>query len=83
MAILRWGVFIRDRDGGGEWAERHRWTGNDIAALPTQWAAEYRAAETAAIHPEWDVEARQTTDPLPGTWDEAFAPLIHGKRKGS
>lgn len=72
----RWGVFVRDADDGGEWTERHRWCNGDLAPLTDQEAAEERAAETRDLHPEWDVEARQTAEPLPGDFGEAFAALL-------
>jgi len=73
--FLRWGVFFRDREGG-DWAERFRWIGNDIAGMPTQWAAERWAQDIQRMHPEWEVEAQQTNEPLPGSFDETFAPLL-------
>jgi hypothetical protein len=72
-APLRWGVFVRDPAESPEWGERFRWDGNNLVPLPGQAAAEARAGETRQMHPEWDVEARQTADPLPGTFREAFA----------
>jgi hypothetical protein len=70
---VRWGVFVRDLRDGPEWYERHRWDGNDLIVLDSRLAAESRAAETADWHPEWEVEPRQTDDPLPGTFRETFA----------
>jgi hypothetical protein len=74
--VMRWGVFVRDpRDGIG-WEERHRWIDGNLAELTSQTDAENRAAEVRQLHPEWDVEARLTDDPLPGTFRETFAPLL-------
>jgi hypothetical protein len=73
---VRWGVFVRDPADGPEWTERHRWIGRNLDALTSQPAADARAAETAALHPDWDVEARQTADPLPGTFTETFRELL-------
>ena len=70
---MRWGVFVCDPQDGPQWAERFRWDGNDLVPLPDQAAAETRAAETRQAHPDWEVEARQTADPLPGTFRETFA----------
>jgi hypothetical protein len=72
----RWGVFVRDADDDGEWTERHRWGNGKLMTLPDQEAAEKRAAETRDLHPEWEVEARQTAEPLPGDFHEAFAALL-------
>jgi hypothetical protein len=74
---LRWGVFVRDAGDDGEWTERHRWTNGKLAALPDHEAAEVRAAETQDLHPEWEVEARQTAEPLPGTWAETHSAYLH------
>lgn len=76
MDALRWGVFTRDPRPGEEWSERFRWANGNLVALPGQQAAEARAAEIRALHPEWEVEARQTADPLPGAFREAFAELL-------
>jgi len=72
----RWGVFVRDADDGGEWTERHRWGNGKLMTLPDRQAAEERAAETRDMHPEWEVEARQTETPLPGDFGDAFAALL-------
>jgi hypothetical protein len=66
-------VFVRDPQDRPEWAERFRWDGAALVPLPDQAAAEARAAETRHLHPGWEVEARQTSDPLPGTFRETFA----------
>lgn len=73
---VRWGVFVREAGGDGEWEERHRWVNGDLAPLPDQEAAEARAAETRNWHPEWEVEARQTAGQLPGSFEETFAALL-------
>jgi hypothetical protein len=75
----RWGVFTRDLSEGEEWAERHRWAGNDLVELPDREAAGERAAEVRNLHPEWEVETRLTSDPLPGTFRKAFAEFLPGR----
>ena len=73
---LRWGVFVRDPRESPDWEEWHRWSGDDLVELDSQDAAGTRAAEIAGRHPDWDVEARQTSDPLPGPFREAFRELL-------
>ncbi len=73
---MRWGVFVRDLRDGPEWYERHRWTGGELEPLASQSDAAERAAETSGWHPEWEVEVRQTSDPLPGNFREAFAEFL-------
>lgn len=71
----RWGVFVRDPRSSRPWHERHRWIDGELVPLPDQGAAEKRAAEIHGWHPEWEVEARQTSDPLPATWRESILQL--------
>lgn len=80
MSDLRWGVFARERLDGGDWSERHRWDGNSLVPLNSAQDALDRADETAGRHPEWDVEARQTRDPLPGSFTESFAAFLSSER---
>jgi hypothetical protein len=74
----RWGVFAREPAVSPDWAEIFRWDGNELVPLPDAVSARERAADLAGQHPEWDVEARQTDVPLPGTFRESFADLLPG-----
>jgi hypothetical protein len=79
----RWGVFVREADPVSDWTERHRWGNGKLMPLPDQEAAEIRAAEVRGLHPEWDVEARQTAEPLPGDFHEAFAAFLPPPPEGN
>lgn len=75
----RWGVFVRVAgDPDDDWEERFRWVNGDPAPLADQEAAEARAELARRLHPDWEVEARQTSDPFPGSFEEAFAALLPG-----
>jgi hypothetical protein len=74
----RWGVFVRELSGDADWAEMFRWDGNNLVPLPDEASARSRAADLAGRHPEWAVEARQTSVPLPGTFRESFADWLPG-----
>jgi hypothetical protein len=69
---MRWGVFVRDPEAG-EWREWFRWDGDELVPLEDRLDAESRAQGYRKRHPDWQVEARQTDRPLPGTWSSAFA----------
>ena len=73
---MRQGVFIRDPQDGPEWHERHLWTDGELKPLNRKADAEARAAEISQRHPEWQIEVRQTSDPLPGNFRETFARLL-------
>lgn len=73
--MTRWGVFVRE-NADGDWHERHRWVNGDLDPLPDATAASARAEETRHQHPQWDVEVRQVSDPLPGSFRQTFAEYL-------